>query len=172
MMAGYILYLYKTVRKFNGFATVVTQELDDILNNPIVKDSIISNSDTVALLDQTKFRDNYDQVARLLSINEVERRKIFTINNMDSKDGRTRFKEVYIKRGNRGEVYGVEVSLYEYLTYTTERTEKEAVEYYIKRFKDYKSGLNAFVEDLENSGLDLYTFCSHITKLQHYYENK
>jgi conjugation system TraG family ATPase len=172
MMAGYILYLYKTVRKFNGFATVVTQELDDILNNPIVKDSIISNSDTIALLDQTKFRDNYDQVARLLSINDVERRKIFTINNMDNKDGRTRFKEVYIKRGNRGEVYGVEVSLYEYLTYTTERTEKEAVEYYIKRFKDYESGLTAFVEDLENSGLDLHTFCSHITKLQHYYENK
>jgi conjugation system TraG family ATPase len=172
MMAGYILYLYKTVRKFNGFATVVTQELDDILNNPIVKDSIISNSDTVALLDQTKFRDNYDQVARLLSINEVERRKIFTINNMDNKDGRTRFKEVYIKRGTRGEVYGVEVSLYEYLTYTTERTEKEAVEYYIKRFRDYASGLTAFVEDLENSGLDLQTFCSHITKLQHYYENK
>ena len=172
MMAGYILYLYKTVRKFNGFATVVTQELDDIVNNPIVKDSIISNSDTIALLDQTKFKDNYDQIAKLLSINEVEKRKIFTINNMDNKDGRGRFKEVYIKRGNRGEVYGVEVSLFEYLTYTTERTEKEAVEYYIKRFKDYESGLTAFVEDLENSGLDLHTFCSHITKLQHYYENK
>ena len=172
MMAGYILYLYKTVRKFNGFATVVTQELDYILNNPIVKESIISNSDTVALLDQTKFKDNYDQVARLLSIDEVERRKIFTVNNMDNKEGRSRFKEVYIKRGNRGEVYGVEVSIYEYLTYTTERTEKEAVEYYIKRFKDFESGLTAFVEDLENSGLDLHTFCSHITKLQHYYENK
>ena len=76
---------------------------------------------------------------------------------MDNKDGRTRFKEVYIKRGNRGEVYGVEVSLFEYLTYTTERAEKEAVEYYIKRFKNFESGLSAFVEDLENSGLDLHT---------------
>ncbi|MCK5371923.1 MAG: TraG family conjugative transposon ATPase, partial [Cyclobacteriaceae bacterium] len=101
MMAGYILYLYKTVRKFNGFATIVTQELDDIVNNPIVKDSIINNSDTIALLDQTKFKDNYDQIAKLLSLNEVEKRKIFTINAMDNKDGRGRFKEVYIKRGNR-----------------------------------------------------------------------
>ncbi|MCK5210356.1 MAG: TraG family conjugative transposon ATPase, partial [Cyclobacteriaceae bacterium] len=172
MMAGYILYLYKTVRKFNGFATVVTQELDDIVNNPIVKDSIINNSDTIALLDQTKFKDNYDQIAKLLSVNEVEKRKIFTINSMDNKDGRDRFKEVYIKRGNRGEVYGVEVSLFEYLTYTTERTEKEAVNYYINRFKDFETGLKAFVEDLENSGLDLHTFCSHINQLQQYYENK
>ncbi|MCK5705405.1 MAG: TraG family conjugative transposon ATPase, partial [Cyclobacteriaceae bacterium] len=78
MMAGYILYLYKTVRKFNGFATIVTQELDDIVNNPIVKDSIINNSDTIALLDQTKFKDNYGQIAKLLSLNEVEKRKIFT----------------------------------------------------------------------------------------------
>lgn len=172
MMAGYILYLYKTVRKFNGFATVVTQELDDIINNPIVKDSIINNSDTIALLDQTKYKDNYDQIAKLLSLNEVEKRKIFTINAMNYMEGRGRFKEVYIKRGNRGEVYGVEVSLVEYLTYTTERTEKEAVNYYTHRFKDVETGLKAFVEDLENSGLDLHTFCSHINQLQHYYENK
>ncbi len=172
MMAGYILYLYKTVRKFNGFATVVTQELDDIINNPIVKDSIINNSDTIALLDQTKFKDNYDQVAKLLSINEVERRKIFTLNNMDNKEGRGRFKEVYIKRGSYGEVYGVEVSLYEYLIYTTERSEKEAINYYLNRFKDIEPGLTAFVEDLENSGLDLPNFCNHINQLQQYYANK
>ena len=37
MMAGYILYLYKTVRKFWGMAMVVTQELEDIISNPVVK---------------------------------------------------------------------------------------------------------------------------------------
>src|SRR5690606_16645562 len=75
MMAGYILYLYKTVRKFLGEAIVVTQELGDIIGNTIVKDSIVNNSDTICLLDQTKFKDNYDQIANLLSINEVERKK-------------------------------------------------------------------------------------------------
>lgn len=172
MMAGYILYLYKTVRKFNGFATVVTQELDDIINNPIVKDSIINNSDTIALLDQTKFRDNYDQVARLLSLNEVEKRKIFTLNQLDNKTGRDRFKEVYIKRGNRGEVYGVEVSLFEYLIYTTERSEKEAVQYYLENFKDIRKALTSFVEDHRNSGLGLSLFCNHINQLQRYAKNK
>ncbi|WP_333802651.1 TraG family conjugative transposon ATPase, partial [Sphingobacterium multivorum] len=66
LMAGYILYLYKTVRKFWGEVIVVTQELGDILGNPIVKDSILANSDTICLLDQSKFRENYDAIAKLL----------------------------------------------------------------------------------------------------------
>ena len=131
MMAGYILYLYKTVRKFNGEAIVVTQELNDIIGNAIVKDSILANSDTICLLDQSKFRDNFDVVSNLLSLNEIEKNKIFTINKLDNKEGRGRFKEVYIRRGAVGEVYGVEVPLEEYLTYTTEFTEKEAVAIYL-----------------------------------------
>src|SRR5690606_14458358 len=72
LMANYILYLYKTVRKFWGEAIVVTQELGDIIGNTVVKDSIVNNSDTVILLDQTKFKENYKEIASLLSINEHE----------------------------------------------------------------------------------------------------
>ncbi|MDO5608726.1 MAG: DnaJ domain-containing protein, partial [Capnocytophaga sp.] len=90
LMGGYILYLYKTVRKFWGEAVVVTQELDDIIGNAVVKDSIINNSDTFILLDQTKFKDNFDRIAALLSLNKVEQNKIFTINNLDNKFGRGR----------------------------------------------------------------------------------
>jgi len=155
MMAGYILYLYKTVRKFMGEAIVVTQELGDIIGNAIVKDSIVNNSDTICLLDQTKFKDNYAQIANLLSINEIERRKIFTINNLDNRDGRGRFKEVYIRRGATGEVYGVEVSLEQYLTYTTEKPEKLAIESYVRRYGSYPEGLEAFVRHMKASGLPL-----------------
>src|SRR3546814_273366 len=162
IMAGYILYLYKTVRKFWGGAIVVTQELSDILNNAIVKDSIISNSDTVILLDQSKFQDNYDAIAKLLSINEVERKKIFTINNLENKEGRGRFKEGYIRRGSTGEVYGVEVSLYQYLTYTTEKPEKRAVEAYTAHYDSYRAGLEAFVADMETSGLSLAQFVAEV----------
>jgi conjugation system TraG family ATPase len=158
MMAGYILYLYKTIRKFRGEAIVVTQELDDIIGNKIVKDSIISNSDCLCLLDQSKFKDHYEDIAKLLSLNETEQRKIFSINKLDNKDGRGRFKEVYIKRGATGEVYGVEVSLEEYLTYTTERAEKEAVQRYFREYKDYKTGIRTFVRDFHKSGLSLHGF--------------
>jgi conjugation system TraG family ATPase len=152
MMAGYILYLYKTVRKFAGEAIVVTQELDDIIGNEIVKSSIISNSDTVCLLDQSKFKDSFDDIAKMLSLNEVEKSKIFTINKLDNKSDRSRFKEVYIRRGSAGEVYGVEVPLEEYLTYTTERSEKEAFEIYLERYGDYQKAMDSLVEDYKNSG--------------------
>ena len=164
MMAGYILYLYKTIRKFRGEAIVVTQELDDIIGNKIVKESIISNSDCLCLLDQSKFRDNYNEIAKLLSLNEVEQRKIFTINKLDNKQGRGRFKEVYIKRGATGEVYGVEVSLEEYLTYTTERAEKEAVQLYIREYKNYQVAIKAFVRDYQKSRLGLSEFVERIAQ--------
>ncbi|MBW8323681.1 MAG: DnaJ domain-containing protein [Prolixibacteraceae bacterium] len=158
MMAGYILYLYKTVRKHNGEAVVVTQELDDIISNAVVKDSIINNSDTICLLDQTKFKDNYSAISKLLSINEVERRKIFTVNNLDNKVNRSPFKEVYIRRGTTGEVYGIEVSLFQYLTYTTEKPEKLAVETYANTFNGYPEGLDSFVQDFKRSQLPLSNF--------------
>ncbi|PRY09047.1 conjugation system TraG family ATPase [Pontibacter ummariensis] len=167
LMAGYILYVYKTVRKFWGEAVVVTQELDDIIGNAVVKNSIINNSDTVCLLDQTKFKDNFSDIAALLSLSPVEQTKIFTINNLPNKEGRDRFKEVYIKRGASGEVYGVEVSLYEYLTFTTERREKEALQVYVGRYGDFRHALEVFVSDLRASGLKLNEFISTINKNTH-----
>jgi len=156
LMGGYILYLYKTVRKFWGEACVVTQELDDIIGNAVVKDSIINNSDTFILLDQTKFKDNFDKIASLLSLNKVEQNKIFTINNLNNKFGRSRFKEFYMKRGSKGEVYGNEVSLEQYLTYTTEKPEKSAVEYYVQAYGDYDKALQHFVTDFKrlNDGME------------------
>lgn len=149
LMAGYILYLYKTVRKFWGEAMVVTQELGDILGNKVVKDSIINNSDTFILLDQTKFKDNFEEIAEILSLNKVEQNKIFTINNLNNKFGRSRFKEFYLKRGSKGEVYGNEVSLEQYLTYTTEKPEKRAVQFYVSKYGNYDSALEHFVKDLK-----------------------
>lgn len=166
LMAGYLLYLYKTVRKFWGEAIVVTQELGDIIGNAVVKDSIINNSDTVCLLDQTKFKDNYNEIAALLAINETERRKIFTINQLDNTENRGRFKEVYIRRGAVGEVYGVEVSLQQYLTYTTEKPEKSAVERYVRLYGSYPDGLDAFVADFKSSGMSLPAFIAHTNNMK------
>ncbi len=155
LMGGYILYLYKTVRKFWGEAVVVTQELDDIIGNAVVKDSIINNSDTFILLDQTKFKDNFDRIASLLSLNKVEQNKIFTINNLNNKYGRGRFKEFYLKRGSRGEVYGNEVSIEQYLTYTTEKPEKSAILHYVNAVGSYDKALEMFVKDFKTFNEDM-----------------
>ncbi|STD07751.1 conjugal transfer ATPase TrbE [Chryseobacterium carnipullorum] len=172
LMGGYILYLYKTVRKFWGEAVVVTQELDDIIGNAVVKDSIINNSDTFILLDQTKFKDNFDRIAALLSLNKVEQNKIFTINNLNNKFGRSRFKEFYLKRGSKGEVYGNEVSLEQYLTYTTEKPEKSAVEYYVHQYGDYDEALRRIVDDLKIFGDSLENLVSLVNLYQNPLDDK
>lgn len=172
LMGGYILYLYKTVRKFWGEAVVVTQELDDIIGNAVVKDSIINNSDTFILLDQTKFKDNFDKIASLLSLNKVEQNKIFTINNLNNKFGRSRFKEFYLKRGSKGEVYGNEVSIEQYLTYTTEKPEKSAVEYYVHKYGSYDEALLRIVDDLQIFGDSLENLVSLVNLYQHPFDSQ
>ena len=166
LMGGYILYLYKTVRKFWGEAVVVTQELDDIIGNAVVKDSIINNSDTFILLDQTKFKDNFDKIASLLSLNKVEQNKIFTINNLNNKFGRSRFKEFYLKRGSKGEVYGNEVSLEQYLTYTTEKPEKSALEYYVMEYGNFDKALEIFTAQVKNFEDDMGSMVSLVNLYQ------
>ncbi|MCW3170282.1 TraG family conjugative transposon ATPase [Chryseobacterium sp. 09-1422] len=172
LMGGYILYLYKTVRKFWGEAVVVTQELDDIIGNAVVKDSIINNSDTFILLDQTKFKDNFDRISALLSLNKVEQNKIFTINNLNNKSGRSRFKEFYLKRGSKGEVYGNEVSIEQYLTYTTEKPEKSAVEYYVQKYGNYDEALSRIVSDLKEFGESLENLVSLVNLYQNPLDSK
>lgn len=166
LMGGYILYLYKTVRKFWGEAVVVTQELDDIIGNAVVKDSIINNSDTFILLDQTKFKDNFDRIAALLSLNKVEQNKIFTINNLNNKSGRSRFKEFYLKRGSKGEVYGNEVALEQYLTYTTEKPEKSALEYYIQQYGNFDKALEIFTWQVKSFEDDMGSMVSLVNLYQ------
>ena len=122
-MAGYIKYLYKTVRKFFGEAVVVTQEVDDIISSPVVKESIINNSDCKILLDQRKYMNKFDQIQALLGLTDKERGQILSINQ--SNDATRSYKEVWIGLGGvQSAVYATEVSKAEYLTYTTEETEK------------------------------------------------
>jgi conjugation system TraG family ATPase len=122
-MAEYIKYLYKTVRKFFGEAIVVTQEVDDIIASPIVKESIINNADCKILLDQRKYMNKFDSIQALLGLTEKEKSQILSI-NMANNPSR-KYKEVWIGLGGvQSAVYATEVSLEEYYTYSTEETEK------------------------------------------------
>lgn len=122
-MAEYIKYLFKTVRKFFGEAIVVTQEVEDIISSPVVKQAIINNSDCKILLDQSKYQNKFDQIQELLGLTEKERAQVLSINKAN--DPGKKYKEVFISLGGMlSKVYRVEVSAEEYLAYTTEETEK------------------------------------------------
>ena len=125
-MAEYIKYLFKTVRKFFGEAIVVTQEVDDIIQSPIVKESIINNSDCKILLDQRKYMNKFDEIQAMLGLTDKEKAQILSI-NMNNDPNRL-YKEVWIGLGGtHSAVYATEVSVEEYLAYTTEETEKYEV---------------------------------------------
>lgn len=154
VMANYIKYLYKTARKHWAMVGVVTQEIQDITSSPIVKEAIINNSDVFMLLDQSKFKDKFDEIKATLALTDNDCKKIFTINRLDNKEGRSPFKEVFIKRGQSGEVFGVEEPPECYMSYTTEKAEKEALKLYKKLLKsDYQHAIEAFVRDWKNSGI-------------------
>lgn len=122
-MANYIRYLFKTVRKFFGEAVVVTQEVDDIISSPVVKETIINNSDCKILLDQRKYQNKFDQIQNLLGLTDKERSQILSINLANAAN--RRYKEVWIGLGGtQSAVYATEVSDEEYICYTTEESEK------------------------------------------------
>src|SRR5690606_15091403 len=126
--------LFKTVRKFYGEAVVVTQEVEDIISSPIVKQTIINNSDCKILLDQSKYQNKFEEIQELLGLSDKDKALILSVNRANQR-GRT-YKEVFINLGGTvSKVYRTEVSLAEYLTYTTEQSEKVRLQGYLKRSK-------------------------------------
>ena len=153
MMAEYIKYLYKTARKFWASVGVVTQEIQDIVGSPIVKEAIINNSDVIMLLDQSKFKERFDEIKAILGLTDVDCRKIFTINRLENKEGRSFFREVFIRRGQNAAVFGVEEPHECYMTYTTERAEKEALKLYKRELRcSHQQAIEAYCRDWDRSG--------------------
>ena len=154
LMAEYIKFMYKTARKFRASVGVVTQEIQDIIGSEIVKEAIINNSDVVMLLDQSKFKERFDTIKTILGLTDVDCKKIFTINRLENKEGRSFFREVFIRRGTTSGVYGVEEPHECYMTYTTERAEKEALKLYKRELQcSHQKAIEAYCRDWDASGI-------------------
>lgn len=149
-MAEYIKYLFKTVRKHFGEAVVVTQEVDDIISSPIIKDAIINNSDCKILLDQTKYVNKFSSIQELLGLTDKEKTLILSMNKAN--DPTKKYKEVFISLGGSlSRVYRTEVSLEEYLAYTTEEKEKLKVQAYAQRYGSMEKGIGMLANHMRTS---------------------
>ena len=149
-MAEYLRYLFKTVRKFFGEAIVVTQEVEDIISSPVVKQAIINNSDCKILLDQSKYQNKFDQIQELLGLTDKEKALVLSVNKAN--DPAKKYKEVFISLGGMlSKVYRTEVSLEEYLAYTTEESEKVKMNAFAQKFGgDIKKGIAAMAQEMRN----------------------
>lgn len=149
-MAEYLRYLFKTVRKFFGEAIVVTQEVEDIISSPVVKQAIINNSDCKILLDQSKYQNKFEQIQELLGLTDKEKALVLSVNKAN--DPNRKYKEVFISLGGMlSKVYRTEVSLEEYLAYTTEESEKVKMNAFAQKFGgDVKKGIAAMAQEMRN----------------------
>lgn len=149
-MAEYIQYLFKTVRKHFGEAVVVTQEIEDIISSPLVKQAIINNSDCKILLDQSKYQNKFEQIQKLLGLNEKEETLVLSVNKAN--DPKRKYKEVFISLGGTlSRVYRTEVSPEEYLTYTTEQVEKYKVKRYTQQFGSMEKALRVLATEMKST---------------------
>ncbi|WP_462267713.1 TraG family conjugative transposon ATPase [Mucilaginibacter sp.] len=151
-MAEYIKYLFKTVRKFFGEAIVVTQEVEDILHSPIIKQAIVNNSDCKILLDQSKYQNKFEDVQQLLGLTDKERALVLSMNKANDPD--RNYKEVFISLGGQySKVYATEVSPEEYFAYTTEASEKALVEEYAEKYGSIEKGIQALTDEQRKAKL-------------------
>jgi conjugation system TraG family ATPase len=145
-MAEYIKYLFKTVRKFFGEAIVVTQEVEDIISSPVVKQAIINNSDCKILLDQSKYQNKFEAIQELLGLTDKEKALVLSVNKAN--DPARRYKEVFISLGGMlSKVYRTEVSPEEYYAYTTEETEKVKMNAYALKYGSIEKGIAAMLNE-------------------------
>lgn len=145
-MAEYVLYLYKTIRKHFGEAVVVTQDIEDILSSTIIRQAIVNNSDTIILLDQSKYEKRFEQIQELLGLSDKDRALVLSLNKAN--DPSRRYKEVFISLGRRwSKVYAIEVSKEEYFTYTTEEKEKLLVTTAAEKLGSMEAAITSIAHD-------------------------
>jgi conjugation system TraG family ATPase len=147
-MADFMKYLYKTVRKHNGEAIIVTQEVDDIVGNEIVKNSILNNADCKIILDLRKFINMFDTLQGLLGLTEKEKAMVLSVNR--NNNPAFKYREVFVSLGGINKVYAYEPSSFEYALYTTEKKENEKIYAYKEKYKgDLHLAIRQFAEDLD-----------------------
>jgi conjugation system TraG family ATPase len=151
-MAEFLKYLYKTVRKFFGEAIVVSQEVDDIISSPIIKDAILNNADCRILLDMRKFQNKFEPLQATLGLTDKGKAMVLSLNKAN--DPKRRYREVFIDlAGMDMKVYGYEPSPFEYYAYTTEEKEKVRVQEYARKYGSIRKGIEALVAESYKSNI-------------------
>jgi conjugation system TraG family ATPase len=153
-MSGFIKYLYKTVRKFNGIAALITQEVDDLISSPIIRESVINLSDTKILLDMRKFMNKFDKIQEVLGLSDKAKTLLLSLNKANE-EGR-QYREVFVDQGGqRMNVYRNEISLEEYLVYTTEETEKMKVQEFTAKYGDILTAVKMLAIEIRAGRISL-----------------
>ncbi|WP_214071881.1 TraG family conjugative transposon ATPase [Mucilaginibacter sp. dw_454] len=142
-MAEFLKYAFKTIRKFNGIPCVVTQELDDLVSSPIIKDAIINNADIKILMDMKKFLHKFDKLQDTLGLSDKGKAILLSVNKDD--------REIFIDIGGQVmKVYRNQLSPEEYFAFTTEGKERVRVQEYAAKYGNMEKGITAIANEHKN----------------------
>lgn len=144
-MAEFLRYAFKTIRKFNGIPIVITQELDDLISSPIIKDAIINNADIKILMDMRKFQGKFDKLQEALGLSDKGKTILLSVN----KD----LREIFIDLGGQDmKVYRNELCPEEYYAFTTEGRERVEVMKLAAELGSVEKGIAAMVRQKQEKG--------------------
>ena len=143
-MAEFLKYAFKTIRKFNGIPIVITQELEDLISSPIIKDAIINNADIKILMDMRKFQGKIEKLQDVLGLSDKGKTILLSVN----KDNR----EIFIDIGGQVmKVYKNELCPEEYYAYTTEGKERVKVMELAAKHGGAQKGIEAMVKEIQQT---------------------
>jgi conjugation system TraG family ATPase len=146
-MADEIRSWVKTLRKYMGKLALVSQELDDIVDSPIIKQAVINSSDCKILLDQSKFQNRFAEIQELLGLTDKQKAEILSINK-GHEPGRM-YKDCWIGLGaSWSKVFRLETSLEEYLAYTSEEGEKAKIDAYAEKYGGFQRGIEVLAAEM------------------------
>ena len=133
-MSTYLLGLWKTARKLNTAAIVVTQEFNDIVSSQIIKNTILQNSDVKVILEQAMSSNVIAELGEFLGLDDHQKSLVLSINR--GTDVRYLYKEVFISLGAKHSgVYATEVSSEESIAYESAMKKK-------KTFMEYRQTMS------------------------------
>ncbi|HEY4064126.1 MAG TPA: TraG family conjugative transposon ATPase [Puia sp.] len=146
-MADHIRSWVKTLRKYMGKLALVSQELEDIVDSPIIKQAVINSSDCKILLDQSKFANRFAEIQAMLGLTDKHKTEILSINKGHD-EGRP-YKDCWIGLGSAfSRVYRLETSEEEYLAYTSDEGDKLKIEAYAERHGGIREGIEVLAEEM------------------------
>lgn len=154
-MAPYLKSLWKTCRKYNTAAIVVTQEIADITGSEVIKDAILANSDIKILLNQVSNRgillapeakDDSKDIRKLLGLTHKDISLLLSMDRQLNPD--YNYREVFIKYSNGfSAVYGNEVSAEELLAYESNKKKKAALFELAERKGSFIGAMEEIIEN-------------------------
>ena len=147
-MAPYLKGLWKTARKFQTSAMVVTQDIGDVTSSEVIKDAILNNSAIKFLLNQTSNQNNFDTLTKLLGLGPREKNLILSMDRANN--SAYRYREVFIKWNNRCGVYATEASPHEALAYESDKVRKAPIYELARQCGGLREAISTFINKMRS----------------------